>query len=157
MERPGEPSRSTLVTNFHVVRRLWNSGGRSVVARANGTVINGTVARVFPQIDIALIEVPTELAPLTTDRFGLEVGEPVVALGSPLGWTGTATTGIVSAIRPRFVQFSAPVSPGSSGGPVLDGEGAVVAVTVAKSVGRGVEGLSFAIPIDQVCRETAAC
>jgi putative serine protease PepD len=55
------------------------------------------------------------------------------------------------------VQFSAPVSPGSSGGPVLDGDGQVVAVTTAKVVGHGVEGLSFGIPIETVCRQTAAC
>jgi S1-C subfamily serine protease len=85
------------------------------------------------------------------------VGDPIVALGSPFGYGGTASSGIISAIRGRFVQFSAPVSPGSSGGPVLDAQGEVVAVTAAKVVGRGVEGLSFAIPIDRVCRVTAAC
>ena len=55
------------------------------------------------------------------------------------------------------MQFSAPVSPGSSGGLEVDADGDVVAVTVGKVVGRGVEGLSFAIPIGGVCRETAAC
>lgn len=153
----GDASRSTLVTNFHVVRRVWRGGGRSVVVRAAGRSYEGVLDRVFPDIDIALIGVSSELPVLATDRWGLEVGAPVVALGSPFGWAGTATTGIVSAIRSRFVQFSAPVSPGSSGGPVLDAEGDVVAVTVGKVIGHGVEGLSFAIPIDRVCRETAAC
>lgn len=152
-----DATRSTLVTNYHVVRPLWKVGVRSVVLRSEERSLNGSVARVIPEVDIAVVEVAAQLPALATDRWSLEFGDPIVTLGSPHGFGGTATTGIVSAIRTRFVQLSAPVSPGSSGGPVLDADGQVVAVTAAKVVGHGVEGLSFAIPIDRVCRMNAAC
>lgn len=148
---------SELVTNFHVVRAVWTAGGRRVVVRAEGRSFNGTIVRVAPSADLAIVEVDAFLPSLIPTTSALTVGEPIVALGSPYGYGGTASTGIVSAIRGRYVQFSAPVSPGSSGGPVLDGDGRVIAVTTAKVVGHGVEGLSFAIPIDRVCRLTAAC
>ena len=148
---------STLITNFHVVRSLWAAGVRRVTLRAEGRSFDGTVVQVRPDADIAVVEVDATLPTLGTDTSTLDVGEPIVAIGSPYGFAGSASTGIVSAVRGRYVQFSAPVSPGSSGGPVLDGDGQVVAVTTAKVVGHGVEGLSFAIPIETVCRQTAAC
>jgi S1-C subfamily serine protease len=148
---------STLVTNFHVVRSLWTAGARHVSVRAEGRSFNGTVVQVRPDADIAVVEVDATLPTLGTDTSTLDVGEPIVVIGSPYGFGGSASTGIVSAVRGRYVQFSAPVSPGSSGGPVLDGDGQVVAVTTAKVVGHGVEGLSFGIPIETVCRQTAAC
>ena len=148
---------SRLITNFHVVRSVWNAGVRQVVVRANGRSLNARVVRVCPEADLAVLEVDAELPAIVPDLSALDVGEPVVAVGSPYGYGGSASTGIVSAVRARFVQFTAPVSPGSSGGPVLDGDGEVVAVTAAKVVGRGAEGLSFAIPIELVCRLTAAC
>jgi len=101
--------------------------------------------------------VRSPLAVLETSPISPGIGQPVVVLGSPYGFGGTASAGIISAIRRRCLQFSAPVSPGSSGGPVLDGDGRVVGVATAKVVGRGAEGLSFAIPIDRVCRLTAVC
>ena len=81
-----------------------------------------------------------------------EVGEPSSWSGLPYGYGGTVSTGVVSAIRDRYVQFSAPVSPGSSGGPVLDADGRVIGVAAAKVEGPGAEGLSFAIPIWRVCQ-----
>ena len=90
---------------------------RSVVQRHRSSTVR-------PDADLAVVEV-RRVAADARDRPGrqLEVGEPVVAIGSPYGFGGTASTGIVSAIRGRYVQFSAPVSPGSTGGPVLDGDG----------------------------------
>ena len=109
------PFGSTLVTNFHVIARTWRAGGRSVVVRGADRTYDGELDRVFPDIDIALIDVPVELPAIAADPVGLEVGDPVVVLGSPFGWAGSATDGS-SAIHPRYVQFSAPVSPGSSEG-----------------------------------------
>ncbi len=148
---------SMLVTNYHVVRFSWAAGVRRVVVRAEGRSFNGTVVQVRPGADIAVVEVDASLPSLESERSVIDVGEPIVVVGSPYGFGGSASTGIVSAVRGRFVQFSAPVSPGSSGGPVLAGDGRVVAMTAAKVVGHGAEGLSFAIPIDQVCRQTVAC
>jgi len=55
------------------------------------------------------------------------------------------------------MQFSAPISPGNSGGPVVDGQGRVVAVASAKLVGEGVEGLSLGIPVEVVCASLVTC
>ena len=147
----------SLVANFHVVRWIWRPGVRRVVIRAEGRSFHASVATVWPSADIAVLRVKATLKALETNTDRPELGQPVVVLGSPYGFGGTASTGIVSGIRRRWVQFSAPVSPGSSGGPVLDAEGRVIGVAAAKVLGRGVEGLSFAIPIGRVCRLTAAC
>ena len=80
-----------------------------------------------------------------------DVGTAVLVFGSPEGLEGTVTTGIVSAIRDGFIQFSAPVSPGNSGGPVVDYLGHVIGMTESKIVDQGAEGLSFAIPSSRVC------
>ena len=154
---PADGEGSTLITNFHVVRAVWSSGVRRVVVRAEGRSYNASIAHVNAEADLAVVEVDADLPALRPAEASLEVGEPVVVVGSPYGFGGTASTGIVSAVRNRYVQFSAPVSPGSSGGPVLDAQGRVVAVTAEKVLGRGAEGLSFAIPIETVCRLTAAC
>jgi putative serine protease PepD len=148
---------SELVTNFHVVRNLWTAGVRRVVIRRGDTSFNGSIVRVRPDVDLAFIEVDRSLPALETASDAVETGEPVVVVGSPYGYGGTVSTGVVSAIRDRFVQFSAPVSPGSSGGPVLDADGRVIGVAVSKVVGPGAEGLSFAIPIWRVCQLTVAC
>jgi S1-C subfamily serine protease len=85
----------------------------------------------------------------------------VIVVGSPLGLGGTVATGIVSAFRTEegleYLQFSAPVSPGNSGGPVVDRSGAVVGVAVGKVVEDGAEGLSFAIPYERACRALGLC
>jgi S1-C subfamily serine protease len=84
-----------------------------------------------------------------------------MALGSPQGFDGTVATGIVSGYRSiagaDFIQFSAPISPGSSGGPLVDGEGRVVGVSSAKWVDTGVEALAFAIPVQTVCTVLVSC
>ena len=86
----------------------------------------------------------------------------VVALTSlALGLGGTVTSGIVSAYRDDFaldyLQFSAPISPGNSGGPVLDEQGRVVGVAVAKMVTTGAEGIGFAIPASRLCVTLSVC
>ena len=82
-------------------------------------------------------------------------------LGSPLGLGGTVTSGIASAYRNdhglTYLQFSAPISPGNSGGPVINEHGRVVGVSVMKMVGDGAEGLSFAIPSSRLCAALSVC
>ena len=79
------------------------------------------------------------------------VGEPLVAVGSPRGLTGTVTAGILSAVRDdsgvKLLQTDAAVNPGNSGGPLLNNKAQVIGVVVAKVRG---EGLNFAIPINYV-------
>lgn len=85
----------------------------------------------------------------------------VIAVGSPLGLAGSLSIGVVSGYRSidgsDFLQFSAPISPGNSGGPVVDGNGRVVAVAAAKFEGTGVEALSLAIPVQTVCTMLVTC
>lgn len=145
-----------IITNAHVV---GNAGGCRV-KMANGMVYQGTVIGRGTDIDIALVRVP-ELAgkepmKLAQNRQG-EIGDEVLALGSPLGLQNTATTGIISGLNRDFhiddfyyqglYQISAPISQGSSGGPLLDkNTGEVLGVNTAAAKG---EGIGFSIPISQ--------
>jgi serine protease Do len=109
--------------------------------------------------DIAVLKIDAKDLPVV--RLGnpkeLEVGDPVLAIGSPFGLEQTATQGIVSAkgrslpgdaVVP-FIQTDAAVNPGNSGGPLIDGSGSVVAINAQiYSQTGGYMGLSFAIPID---------
>jgi putative serine protease PepD len=143
---------ATLITNHHVV-----AGSRQVRLRRDGLVLTGLVVRVDEAADLAAIEVDRTLPALSRSMARPAVGDPVVSVGSPLGLGGTVTTGVVSALRPGQIQFSAPVSPGNSGGPLVDRAGRVIGVTVAKFVATGAEGLSFAVPVQAVCAQVLSC
>lgn len=149
--------RSTLVTNFHVVEEAWRTTRRDVNVANEGRDLVGVVTRVLEGQDLALVDVAVELPVLAKATTQPKVGDPVLAIGSPLGLAGSASSGIVSAVRPGTLQFSAPVSPGNSGGPVVDRRGHVLGVTTSKLVANGAEGLSFAIPVDTVCTSLQVC
>lgn len=152
---------SELVTNYHVIAKTYARGGRSVRITRGKLTYTGRITRVSQVEDLALVTLPRKLAvlPIATKRSA--VGAPVLVLGSPLGLDGTVTSGIVSAYRTergsRYLQFSAPISPGNSGGPVLNERGEVVGVSVSKYVGDGAEGLSFAIPAEKLCPAIHIC
>ena len=150
-------ARSTLVTNYHVVQATWEAGGREVDVVHAARRYTGIIVRVHTGDDLATVTVPAKLQPLLRAKKLPRVGDPVLAVGSPFGFEGTATSGILSGIRDEYLQFSAPVSPGSSGGPLLDERGRVIGVTVAKIVATGAEGLSFAVPIGDACRGLGVC
>ena len=112
-----------------------------------------------PATDIAVLRIDARGLPVVRvgDVEQLQVGDPVLAIGSPFGFEQTATQGIVSAkgrslpgeVAVPFIQTDAAVNPGNSGGPLFDGSGAVVGVNAQiYSRSGGYEGLSFAIPID---------
>jgi len=125
-----------------------------------------------PASDLAVLKVekPGLLTATLGESENLVVGDPVVAIGSPLGLAGTVTSGIVSALdRPvrlsgegsdtnaviSAVQTDAPINPGNSGGALVDSTGAVIGINTAiASLGSGGQGgsigLGFAIPIDTV-------
>lgn len=142
-----------ILTNFHVVQ-----GGRSAVAKlSNGSFFPVAGLLGYDQeADLALLKVSGKNLPFLklADSDKLQIGEHVVAIGSPLGLENTVSDGIVSAVRQvqksrSWIQTTAPVSHGNSGGPLLrTSDGAVVGVIdwqVNPSFG---QNLNFAIPIN---------
>ncbi|WP_309229487.1 MULTISPECIES: trypsin-like peptidase domain-containing protein [unclassified Blastococcus] len=163
-----------IVTNNHVVSGAQDVDGAEI--RAVFSDGSGSAARIVgrdPASDLAVIKVEkpglVEIALGTSES--VVVGEPVVAIGSPLGLAGTVTSGIVSALeRPvrlagegsdtnaviSAVQTDAPINPGNSGGALVDETGALVGINtaIASLGGNGTTGgsigLGFAIPVDTV-------
>jgi putative serine protease PepD len=152
-----------ILTNNHVVE----SGGNLVVTFHDGTTASAEIVGTDPVTDLAVIQAQ-DVSGLTAAELGssaeLEVGEQVVAIGSPFGLEGTVTTGIVSAVgRPvsagqsqdnraviDAIQTDAPINPGNSGGPLVNMSGKVVGINSAiYTPSAGSVGLGFAIPIDQ--------
>ncbi len=150
-----------LLTNAHVVK-----GAKTLFAvLADGTEIEGSIVGQDPETDIAVVKLsrdePFATATLGT-AVGLKVGQPAVAIGSPLGLIGgsSVSTGVVSALGRRvdsdegsplldMIQTDAAIAPGSSGGALLDQNGSVIGITTAIAVSQvGAEGLGFATPID---------
>lgn len=137
-------SGGSILTNYHVIR-----GAYSAVARFAG----GTRASILGVIgydrerDVAVVAAASTSAPPLKlgSTSQLRAGDKLVAIGSPEGLENTVSEGIVSALRGGLIQMSTPISPGSSGGPVLDAHGEVVGIAVATV--RGGENLNFAVPI----------
>lgn len=147
----------TIVTNAHVV-----DGVREVtVALADGRRIAGTVRGVDEVSDLAVIQVDRTGLPAATFQEPLpHVGELAVVIGSPLGFAATVTSGIISGLHRQIpgsastgaplvdlIQTDAAISPGNSGGAVLDAQGEVVGMSVAYiPPTEGAVALGFAIP-----------
>jgi putative serine protease PepD len=151
-----------VITNEHVV-----DGAQSISVRfANGKSYSAKVVGSDPSTDIAVLDVeaPTsELKPLTlADSSAVEVGDPVIAIGSPFGLEQTVTTGIVSALHRQItapnnftiddaIQTDAAINHGNSGGPLLDLDGKVIGVnSQIESDSGGNDGIGFAVPSDTV-------
>jgi putative serine protease PepD len=154
--------RGHIVTNNHVVDA--RGGGAVSVVGSDGRRLTAEVVGTDPNSDIAVLRVtpsaalrPLDLADLSATR----VGEPVLAVGSPLGLSGTVTAGIISAldrqvrlggtVRQTAVQTDASINPGNSGGPLVNVRGEVVGVNTAIATleGGGSIGIGFAVPIDR--------
>ena len=152
---------SDIVTNFHVVAEAWDAGDVRVEVRHGDRTMEGTITRVARSDDLAIVHIAVRYPALPTAGLRPQLGDPVLAVGSPLGLSGSVSLGVVSGFRSLegadYMQFSAPISPGNSGGAVLDRHGRVVAVTVAKFEGQGVEALSLAIPVQTVCASMVKC
>src|SRR5215203_1056844 len=143
-----------ILTNAHVV-----GPARSVqVGLADGRKVNGTVLGRDAGLDVAVIRIPVTDVPVAPlgNSDQLQVGQLAIAVGNPLGLERTVTTGIISAVnRPgrtlggeTFIQTDAAISPGNSGGPLVDSRGNVIGINSAELLGQGVQGLGFAIPIN---------
>ena len=170
-----------IVTNNHVVTLDGEAPGASLqIYLSNGSSVAGQLVGGDPYSDIAVIRAPgvagLPALPLGNSD-GVAVGDPVIAIGSPLGLAGTVTSGIVSALdRPvepgaaagmapevfyDAIQTDAPINPGSSGGPLVNARGQVIGVDAAlDTLGSdpltgsqgGSIGLGFAIPVNQARR-----
>jgi len=154
-------SGSDIVTNYHVVAdAVANHETDFEVTRFDRTM-SADLVRTDRLDDLAVLHVTQVLAPLATAAFRPKVGTAVLDLGSPLGLKGTVSVGVVSAYRSVFgsdyLQFTAAISPGNSGGPVVDGAGRVVGVATGKIVENGADGLYFAIPVQVLCAGLAKC
>lgn len=159
-----------IVTNNHVI-----SGASDIqVTLANGDIYSATVVGTDSTTDLAVIKLsnpPSDLTAVTfADSDKLAVGESIMAIGNPLGYENTATTGIVSAInRPvsvtddnnnevvtNAVQIDAAINPGNSGGPTFNAAGEVIginssiATASSSSDSSGSIGIGFAIPSNVV-------
>lgn len=137
-----------IASNFHVVEGAAR-GYAKLVGQKTKHDIEGIIG-IDVERDLVLLKIPsTRTAPLSLGNSdAVEVGEAVYAVGNPQGLEGTFSQGIVSSIREvrtdKLLQITAPISPGSSGGPVLNGKGEVIGVSVATF--RGGQNLNFAIP-----------
>jgi putative serine protease PepD len=162
-----------ILTNNHVVEGA-GEGGRITVSFDDGSHADATVLGTDPLTDTAVIQAEgvDDLTPATLGESGkLDVGQQVVAIGSPFGLDATVTSGIVSALnRPvnvgtdsegnatvyPAIQTDAAINPGNSGGPLVDMEGHVIGINSSiRSSGSSISqagsiGLGFAIPIDEV-------
>jgi S1-C subfamily serine protease len=146
-----------IITNYHVVESVWIGGGRTVDIAYDDEELSGRIVNVSVAHDLAAIGPVEGIPAIATSKAAPTVGADVVVIGSPYGFDGTVATGVVSALREERIQFSAPVSPGNSGGPLIDGDGVVIGVVVEKVSAQEAEGLSFAIPMDVVCSVVIAC
>jgi tetratricopeptide (TPR) repeat protein len=144
-----------VVTNRHVLEGAY----RAEIHTINDLTYNvkGVLA-VDGEGDIALLQVdipPTVASPLTVLRTSPQEGESIVVIGNPLGLEGSISNGIVSAVRDipsfgRIIQITAPISPGSSGSPVVNMRGEVVGVATLQLADG--QSLNFAVPSDRVAQ-----
>jgi hypothetical protein len=139
-----------VVSNLHVVEG-GARGYAKIVGQKAKYEIEGVTA-IDAERDLVLLKLSGARAPKLAlgSSESAQVGEVVYAVGNPQGLEGTFSQGIVSSIREvgadKVLQITAPISPGSSGGPVLNGRGEVIGVSVATFSGG--QNLNFAIPSD---------
>lgn len=141
-----------IVTNAHVVER----GGRLTAKTVDGEEYLVSVVATDADRDLALLRIngwQGEVLRLG-DSTAVAVGEEVLAVGTPSGLEGTVTRGIVSAKRRlqgvSLLQVDAAISPGSSGGPLLNEAGYVIGVTSWKVTGNRIESLGFAVATSEI-------
>lgn len=166
-DRPGTGSGVIFRSDGHVLTNAHVVEGSSSITLvlANGHELAAELVGSDPETDIAVVKVgggPYQVATLGS-ALDLRVGQTAIAIGSPLGLSGgpSVTVGVVSALHREvhrrgsarslvdMVQTDAPISPGSSGGALLDANGAVVGITTAvASTDAGGEALGFATPIE---------
>jgi S1-C subfamily serine protease len=164
--------RGYVLTNNHVVADAATGDGTIVVTFADEATAKAQIVGRDPTSDLAVLKVPDDALTVAAlgDSDKLAVGDPVIAIGSPLDLQGTVTEGIVSALRRAVaiptaagdaiyidaIQTDAAINHGNSGGALVDASGAVVGINSAAAFGTSdpngqqssVSGIGFAIPIN---------
>jgi S1-C subfamily serine protease len=152
-----------LVTNFHVIATIFNAGSHTVKLVHKTEEFSATIKRTDKSADLALLHMSANYPVLAVSRTAV-VGEPVVAVGEPLGLRDTVTAGVVSALDRKlpgantdnaFIQFDASINPGNSGGPVVNAK--VQVLGIASDGITSAEGLGFAIPVSIACTDLKTC
>lgn len=164
-------STSYIITNNHVIESAVTSGTIKVEF-TNGDQVSATIVGRDPMYDLAVLAINTGNLPTIAvgDSSKVSVGDPVLAIGSPLGLASTVTSGIVSALnRPvtagvagsesyvNAIQTDAAINPGNSGGALVDAQGRIIGVnsaiaTLSSGGTSGSIGLGFSIPINEAKR-----
>ena len=164
-------STSYVITNNHVIESAVTSGTIEVEF-TNGDQVAATIVGRDPMYDLAVLAIKTGNLPTIAvgDSSKVSVGDPVLAIGSPLGLASTVTSGIVSALnRPvtagtagsesyvNAIQTDAAINPGNSGGALVDAQGRIIGVnsaiaTLSTGGTSGSIGLGFSIPINEAKR-----
>jgi S1-C subfamily serine protease len=151
-----------VITNSHVVE---GAKAVEVTLGSSDTVYDAEIVGTDPGTDVAMLEVDApadQLHPLTLgDSSQVQVGEPVIAIGTPFGLEHTVTAGIVSALQRQIqspngfsishvIQTDAAINPGNSGGPLIDSSGRVIGINSQIQTGgsSGNVGIGFAVPIN---------
>ncbi|MBI4149746.1 trypsin-like peptidase domain-containing protein [Candidatus Woesearchaeota archaeon] len=142
-----------IVTNWHVIEGATQAAIQTYDGKQHSVMLVGA----DPDKDIAVLKIAAEYPFLPTSD-DVQVGEKVIALGNPNGLSFTVTEGIVSAVERKvnqnnnigYIQTDVPISPGSSGGPLVNKQGRMIGMNTFKVSGSAVEGLGFAIPADVI-------
>jgi S1-C subfamily serine protease len=164
-------STSYIITNNHVIESAVTTGTIKVEF-TNGDQVAATIVGRDPMYDLAVLSIKTGNLPTIAigDSSKVSVGDPVIAIGSPLGLASTVTSGIISALnRPvttgdvgsqsyvNAIQTDAAINPGNSGGALVDAQGRIIGVnsaiaTLSSGGTSGSIGLGFSIPINEAKR-----
>lgn len=147
---------AAIVTNHHVIADCTGGDGANApqaTVSQRGLAMQTSLSAWDEDNDLALLLVTSALPALREAPLP-EVGDPVVAIGSPYGLEGTVTQGILSKIWDDAYQTDAAINPGNSGGPLLDREGRVLGVNTEQL--RDSQGLNFAVRIRQLCDQITA-
>lgn len=146
-----------IATNNHVVE----GASEIIVSLTDGRTVKGKVLGADAATDLAVVKIDEKDLPVAVfgDSSTLQVGEPAIAIGNPLGleFRGSVTAGVISALNRsielgerkfNLIQTDAAINPGNSGGALVNADGEVVGINSAKIAVSGVEGIGFAIPVN---------
>ncbi|GBC63807.1 peptidase S1 [Desulfonema ishimotonii] len=148
-----------ILTNAHVISRA----GKITVTLRDEREFEATIVGADPDSDLAVLRIRSE-TPLPAVKMGgsadLMIGEDVIAIGNPFGFSHTVTTGVISALNRSiraeetvyhdFIQTDASINPGNSGGPLLNINGVLIGINTA--IYAKAQGIGFAIPISRARR-----